>query len=107
MISSKSTYKWMEIIRTEHIKELNKMATEIVLPKLGLTMDEAKVVTWLKEIGDFVKENEVLLEVETDKANLEVESPGEGYLVQKDVEPGDVVEVGKVLGMLADQNESF
>src|SRR5690625_2111062 len=83
------------------------MATEIVLPKLGLTMDEAKVVTWLKDIGDFVKEDEVVLEVETDKANLEVGSPGEGYLVQKDVEPGDIVEVGKVLGMLSEKNENI
>ena len=70
------------------------MSTEILLPKLGLTMDEAKVVTWLKNIGDYVEHEEVIVEVETDKANLEVESPKEGYLVKQVAAPGDVVAVG-------------
>src|SRR5690625_3165596 len=81
------------------------MSTDIVLPKLGLTMEEAKVVTWLKNIGDYVEDDEVILEVETDKANLEVESPGEGFLTKQDVQPDEVVEVGAVIGVLSD-NES-
>jgi len=81
------------------------MSTDIVLPKLGLTMEEAKVVTWLKNIGDYVEADEVILEVETDKANLEVESPGEGFLTKQDVQPDEVVEVGAVIGVLSD-NES-
>lgn len=82
------------------------MSTEILLPKLGLTMDEAKVVTWLKNIGDYVEHEEVIVEVETDKANLEVESPKEGYLVKQVAAPGDVVAVGGVLGILADTKEA-
>jgi len=83
------------------------MSTEILLPKLGLTMDEAKVVTWLKNIGDYVEHEEVIVEVETDKANLEVESPKEGYLVKQVAAPGDVVAVGGVLGILADTKEAI
>lgn len=81
------------------------MSTDIVLPKLGLTMEEAKVVTWLKDIGDYIEPDEVILEVETDKANLEVESPGEGFLTKQHVQPDEVVEVGAVIGVLSD-NES-
>lgn len=82
------------------------MSTEILLPKLGLTMDEAKVVTWLKNIGDYVERNEVILEVETDKANLEVESPEEGYLVKQLANPGDTVAVGAVVGILAETKDA-
>src|SRR5690625_119333 len=77
------------------------MPTEIVLPKLGLTMEEAKVITWLKDIGDYVEENEVVLEVETDKANLEVEAKASGYLNVMKVGEGDIVKVGEVLGLLS------
>src|SRR5690625_4310093 len=68
-------------------------------------MDEAKVVSWIKEAGDYIEEDEVVLEVETDKATLEVESPGVGYLVQQNVDVGDTVEVGVVLGLLSSENK--
>ncbi len=47
--------------------------TTVILPKLGLTMDEGKLVAWLKKEGDRVEPGEVLFEVETDKATMEVE----------------------------------
>lgn len=81
------------------------MSTEIVLPKMGLTMEEAKVVTWLKDIGDYVEKNDLIMEVETDKANLEVESTGEGYLNVQKVNPGEDVKVGEVIGILFENKD--
>lgn len=80
------------------------MTSDIILPKLGLTMEEAKIVSWLKELGDEIEEDDVIMEVETDKATLEVESPGKGFLVAKKVSIGDSVSVGEVIGVLSDEN---
>lgn len=81
------------------------MSHEIVLPKLGLTMEEADVASWEKEIGDYVDEDDVIMEVETDKANLEVESSSKGYLTKKLVLPGDTIEVGKVIAVLSENKD--
>ena len=56
------------------------MATEIIMPKLGLTMTEGSVVRWMKQDGDTVTKGEPLFEVQTDKVVLEEESPGDGVL---------------------------
>jgi 2-oxoglutarate dehydrogenase E2 component (dihydrolipoamide succinyltransferase) len=73
---------------------------DIVVPKWGLTMEEADVVEWLKQVGDTVAEGEEVLELETDKANGTVEAPAAGTLVEVLVAPGDVVEPGQVVGRL-------
>ncbi|MEO1439381.1 MAG: biotin/lipoyl-containing protein, partial [Chloroflexota bacterium] len=51
------------------------MATPIVLPKLGNTVESSIIMQWLKAVGDEVAEGDILCEVETDKATVEVESP--------------------------------
>ena len=56
------------------------MASEIIMPKLGLTMTEGSVVRWIKQDGDTVKKGEPIFEVQTDKVVLEVESPDDGVL---------------------------
>ncbi|MDO8685513.1 MAG: biotin/lipoyl-containing protein [Clostridiales bacterium] len=56
------------------------MSVEVLLPKLGVTMTEARIIRWLKEEGDDVSEGEALCEIETDKSTLEVESPASGHL---------------------------
>jgi pyruvate dehydrogenase E2 component (dihydrolipoamide acetyltransferase) len=56
------------------------MAREVIMPKLGQTMEEGSIVEWLKQEGDEVKNGEVLFTVESDKATLEAESPARGYL---------------------------
>lgn len=56
------------------------MTVEVLLPKLGVTMTEARLIRWLKEEGDDVSEGEALCEIETDKSILEVESPVSGHL---------------------------
>ena len=56
------------------------MIVEVVLPMLGETMDEGKIVEWLVSVGQSVKKGEPIFQVETDKAVLEVESPTDGVL---------------------------
>ena len=51
------------------------MAAELLMPKLGMTMEEGTVVKWYKKVGEAVKEGEILLEILTDKVNMEVEAP--------------------------------
>ena len=56
------------------------MAKEINLPKLGQTMEEGTVVNCLVKVGDEVKKGDVIFEIETDKATLEMESPADGFV---------------------------
>ena len=62
--------------------------TDVVVPKWGLTMEDAEVLRWLKAVGDTVTEGEPILELETDKATGEVEAPASGVLAETLVEPG-------------------
>lgn len=73
---------------------------DLVVPKWGLTMEDATVNEWLKQPGDSVTEGEPVLELETDKATGDVESPTNGTLVETLVEPGDTVEPGQVIGRI-------
>ena len=56
------------------------MSIEVKMPQLGMNQDSAKIVAWLKKVGDKVTEGEPIFEVETDKATMEVEAQSEGYL---------------------------
>jgi len=81
------------------------MAVEIKVPDLGTTVDHLKLIKWLKETGDNVKRGEALCEVETDKANMELESVGEGVLLQKLVPEGTDVQVGSVIAYVGQPEE--
>ena len=74
------------------------MAVEISVPKLSATMEEAKVLRWLKQPGEPVREGDVLLELETDKAALEVEAIADGTLVEQ--RPRPMLEVRESLQQL-------
>jgi pyruvate dehydrogenase E2 component (dihydrolipoamide acetyltransferase) len=76
------------------------MATEVILPKLGQTMEEGIIVEWLKQEGDPVQRGEVLFTLESDKATLEVESPGKGFLRKILVPAGEAVPVLAVVGLI-------
>ena len=76
------------------------MATEVILPKLGQTMEEGTIVEWLKQEGDEVKRGEILFTVESDKATLEAESPGRGILRKILVPEGETVPVLTVVGVI-------
>ncbi|HEX7473415.1 MAG TPA: dihydrolipoamide acetyltransferase family protein [Candidatus Limnocylindrales bacterium] len=74
--------------------------TSVILPKLGLTMDEGTLVAWLKKEGDRVEAGEILFEVETDKATMEVESPVAGYVRKLLVAAGETVPVTQVIALI-------
>ena len=75
--------------------------TSVILPKLGLTMDEGTLVGWLKKEGDRIEAGEILFEVETDKATMEVESPVAGYVRRILVAAGETVPVTKVIALIS------
>jgi pyruvate dehydrogenase E2 component (dihydrolipoyllysine-residue acetyltransferase) len=81
------------------------MAVEIVMPRMGLTMEEGTVVAWLKLENQPVAAGEPLLEIETDKSTVEIESPADGVLSQILIGPGETVPVGQVIGYLSKQGE--
>lgn len=78
------------------------MAIDIVVPNLGESISEATVATWFKKQGEAVAADETLLELETDKATLEVPAPSAGVLSEILVSEGEDVEVGAVLGRIAE-----
>jgi pyruvate dehydrogenase E2 component (dihydrolipoamide acetyltransferase) len=81
------------------------MSISIVMPQLGLTMEEGTVSGWLKQPGDFVKKNEPLLTITTDKAEMEVESLFEGTLGEILIQSGETVPVGTVLAYLEGERQ--
>jgi 2-oxoglutarate dehydrogenase E2 component (dihydrolipoamide succinyltransferase) len=87
------------------IRFLNKMSEKIVVPSLGESITEATVAKWLKKEGDSVEADEPIVELETDKVNLEVPSPIDGILSEISSKDGETVEVGALLGSIS-QNGS-
>jgi len=81
------------------------MAQAVIFPKLGQTMEEGAIVQWLKQEGDPVVKGDILFEIETDKANLEVESFFEGVLLKIYVREGVTVPVNTVVGYIGAPGE--
>ncbi|MCX8504255.1 MAG: 2-oxoglutarate dehydrogenase complex dihydrolipoyllysine-residue succinyltransferase [Beijerinckiaceae bacterium] len=77
------------------------MATEIRVPTLGESVSEATIGKWFKKVGDAVKADEPVLELETDKVTLEVNAPAAGVLAEIVAKDGDTVGVGALLGSIA------
>ncbi|HET7639448.1 MAG TPA: biotin/lipoyl-containing protein, partial [Ktedonobacteraceae bacterium] len=78
------------------------MAVEIHVPALGESIVDAVIATWLKKEGEQVKQGESLVELETDKVNVEVSAEQNGVLQKILKQEGDIVAVGDVLGMIGD-----
>ena len=76
------------------------MSNQIIVPSLGESVTEATVAKWLKQVGEKVETDEPVVELETDKVNIEVPSPLSGTLSSIKVKEGDTVEVGSLLGLL-------
>lgn len=83
------------------------MAQEVTLPRLNESMEEAKIVNWLKEEGQLVKRGESLLEVETNKATIEMESPCEGHLLKIIKGTGSEVPIGITLAIIGEKDEKL
>ncbi len=83
------------------------MITKVVLAKLSPTMEEGTVVTWNKQEGDTVKVGDVLAEIETDKANMEMEALGTGVLRKILILAGGKAPVGTLIGVIAEADEDI
>jgi pyruvate dehydrogenase E2 component (dihydrolipoamide acetyltransferase) len=76
------------------------MATEITMPKLSDTMTEGRFGSWRKSVGDRVERGEIIAEVETDKAVMELEAFSSGILLEQRATTGDLIPVGTVIGLV-------
>ena len=83
------------------------MATEIVMPKLGLTMESGAISAWLVEEGQEVQKGQALLEIDTDKVTMEVEAQAAGILRKILVPPGEEVPVSTTIGVIAAADEDI
>ena len=83
------------------------MAEIITMPRLSDTMEEGTVATWLKKVGDTVKEGDILAEIETDKATMEFESFYEGTLLHIGVAQGQTAEVDALLAIIGAAGEDI
>ena len=82
------------------------MAISVVMPALELTQETGKLVSWRKKEGEAVAKGEALLEVETDKAVVEVEALADGFLAGVKAKEGDVIAVGRTIAWIVDKGES-
>lgn len=82
------------------------MAEPIIMPKLGFDMAEGTLIRWTVEIGQAIKKGDVIAEIETDKATIEIESTVEGTVLQLLAQPGEVVAVGAPIGYVGAPDEA-
>src|SRR3954470_15556020 len=83
------------------------MATKVFMEALSPTMEEGRLVKWLKNEGDAVKNGDTLAEVETDKAIMELVARGEGVLRKRLINEGDAKPVGTLIGVIATADENI
>jgi pyruvate dehydrogenase E2 component (dihydrolipoamide acetyltransferase) len=77
---------------------------EIIMPKMGESVNEGTIIKWHKKVGDNVKQDEIIFEISTDKVDTEIPSPAEGVLKEIRVKEGDTVEVGTVVAIVDGSN---
>ncbi|WP_296699074.1 pyruvate dehydrogenase complex dihydrolipoamide acetyltransferase [Algoriphagus sp.] len=98
-------------VKTEESKKdidvSNIDATVITMPKMSDTMQEGTIASWLKKVGDDVKSGEIIAEVETDKATMELESYDDGTLLYIGVEAGDSVPVDGVIAVIGAKGADY
>ncbi|HSK66763.1 MAG TPA: biotin/lipoyl-containing protein [Anaerolineales bacterium] len=81
------------------------MAETINMPKLGFDMAEGTLVRWVKQVGESINKGDVLAEIETDKATVEVESSASGVVLQHIVDQGSVVPVSAPIAVIGEEGE--
>ena len=82
------------------------MAISVVMPALEMAQESGKLISWLKKEGEAVAKGEPLLEIETDKAVMEIESPADGFLAGVKVGPGTEVPVGRTIAWIVRSGEA-
>ena len=80
---------------------------EVPMPKLSMTMEEGELIAWVKSEGEQVRAGDVIAEVNSDKVEMEVESPADGTLVRHTAAEGDVVPVGAPIATLATEADDL
>ena len=106
--------KTIAIIETEEIKsenikvgdEGNKFLssadlTDVIMPKMGESLQEGTIIKWIKNIGDKVEQDEMILEISTDKVDTEVPSPVDGTIIEILAKENEVIKVGEVIARIA------
>ena len=83
------------------------MAEIIRMPKMSDTMEEGVISSWLKKVGDQVKSGDILAEVETDKATMELESYDDGVLLHIGIKNGESVPVNGVIAIIGKKDEDI
>ena len=83
------------------------MVIKVIMPKMGQTMEKGKIVKWLKKEGERIEKGEPLLEIETDKTTIEVESRGSGILRQVLAREGEDVKITKVIAYITGEGETL
>ncbi len=79
---------------------------EVILPKMGESVAEATITSWLKEVGDTIEAEESIIEIATDKVDSEVPAPADGVLVKKLFEEGEVAKVGEVIAIISTDGDA-
>lgn len=82
------------------------MAKDVIMPALGMAQETGTLIRWLKAPGEAVAKGEPLMEVETDKATVEVEAPASGILAQVTIQPGETVPVGQRIAVILAPDEA-
>jgi pyruvate/2-oxoglutarate dehydrogenase complex dihydrolipoamide acyltransferase (E2) component len=82
------------------------MAVEVVMPAMEVDQESARLLRWLIPEGSFVKKGEPLMEIETDKATVQIDAPGSGILTNVVAGEGDDVPIGQVVALLVEAPES-
>src|SRR3989442_1838675 len=81
--------------------------TKVVMPKLSEAMESGKIIKWLKKEGDRIQGGDILAEVETDKADVEMEAFGAGVLRKILVPAGETAPIGALIGVIADPGDDI
>ena len=83
------------------------MAEIIRMPKMSDTMEEGVIASWLKKVGDEIKSGDILAEVETDKATMELESYDDGTLLHIGIKDGESVPVNGIIAIIGEKDEDI
>ncbi len=82
------------------------MSVEVVMPQMGESITEGTVSKWLKQVGDKIEKDEMILEISTDKVDADVPAPGAGVLLEIKAQEGETVEVGTVVAVIGESSEA-
>src|SRR5205823_12696414 len=85
--------------------DLSKMEEVVLMPRLSDTMTEGVIASWHKNVGDDVKKGEVLADIETDKATMELESYKNGKLLYQGAKQGEKIAVNELLAIIGDESK--